>query len=464
MKKIFKVAIVVLFLIIFFTSCSKNNNTTQKAVIQTSPSKLMTSQKNSTQKTTSQKTTSQMMPSQTTLFQTSPSQTLPSLPAKTILSQTITQTPTIIQYNNVAPGKVAIAGTVEVGSRIIVRGGVQEEQTNSHDKYFMITVNIDNPNMSELKIYAKVNDKEESQPAVISAKYNSSAKTISTVSIGNNYQLHFGSSTPDFLRNNLFSTSQIKQLVDTANDRARWLKQDGRNAELIYVIVPGPLTIYPESAPNELTPQNNESRLEQFTKALKASDVTVFNLKDLFMEHKNEQNLYYKTDSHWNEYAGYIAYKELFDYIKVSYPAAAPRPLTDFELSMQYTNGGDLLQYINFDKSQIRDYSVSLKPKFVYPLQFKKFDGDSLQLDARAIAPRFDIKNDNATLPKGVVFRCSYGTHIMDIMSDRFNRVVFDEMWQYRFDRDLIQEVNPDYVIYILAERNIFELLKDSYK
>lgn len=451
MKRIFKVAIAAFFLIIFFSSCSKNNNPTQKEVTQTTTPKLNTSQK-----TPTKTTPTQIIPSETT--------SLPTLPSKTVSSQKITDTPEILQYINIAPGIVAIAGTVEAGSKIIVKGGTQEEQTNSHDKFFMITVNIEYSSKPELKVYAKVNGKEESQPAIIKAEYNNAARTISTVSIGNNYQLHFGSSTPDFLRNNLFSDFELKQLVETANERARWLKQDGRNAELIYVIVPGPLTIYPESAPNGLTPQNNESRLEQFTKALKNSDVTVFNLTDLFMQHRNEQYLYFKTDSHWNEYAGYIAYKELFDYIKERFPAAAPRPLTDFDVSMQYTDGGDLLQYLGFNKTIIRDYSVFLKPKFDYPLQFKKFDGNSIQLDARAIAPRFDIKNNNDKLPKGVVFRCSYGTHIMDIMSDRFNHVVFDDMWQYRFDRDLIQEVNPDYVIYILAERNIFELLKDNYR
>lgn len=52
------------------------------------------------------------------------------------------------------------------------------------------------------------------------------------------------------------------------------------------------------------------------------SDTTLINLKAIFLKHRkqSQQQLYYKTDTHWNLYGAYLTTKELYQKLKPFYP------------------------------------------------------------------------------------------------------------------------------------------------
>jgi len=63
------------------------------------------------------------------------------------------------------------------------------------------------------------------------------------------------------------------------------------------------------------------------------------------------------------------------------------------------------------------------------------------------------MERDDAKLPRAVMFRDSYATHLIPFLSEYFQRIVY--VWRYHFDRALIERERPDVVIEEMVERRL---------
>ena len=81
-------------------------------------------------------------------------------------------------------------------------------------------------------------------------------------------------------------------------------------------------------------------------------------------------------------------------------------------------------------------------------------------MDFDATSSRITISTENENLPNCVVFRDSYGVALYEILPERFNNTSYYYTWGYNFDMSYIKKSNPDYVIYIIAERNLDNVIK----
>ena len=90
---------------------------------------------------------------------------------------------------------------------------------------------------------------------------------------------------------------------------------------LVMVIAPDKSTIYPEYMPDQIIKIGSKSRLDQFVDYMhKYGKTPVIDLRlDLIEASKTEQ-MYYKTDTHWDPNAQYIAYKNIISVLSQHYP------------------------------------------------------------------------------------------------------------------------------------------------
>lgn len=86
------------------------------------------------------------------------------------------------------------------------------------------------------------------------------------------------------------------------------------------MIPPNKTTIYSEYYPKWIKVLNNEKGYNIIYDYLSQKGIDLTNLYDLFMKEKNDNYLYYKSDTHWNTYAGYIAYYDIASKIKKDFP------------------------------------------------------------------------------------------------------------------------------------------------
>jgi hypothetical protein len=218
--------------------------------------------------------------------------------------------------------------------------------------------------------------------------------------------------------------------------------------------------------PAEYKPQASTSRLDQIMSSLDKAGITYINIKELFSNHKNDNyKLYWKTDSHWTDYGAYLVYKELFDHISKKFPAATPRAFSEFDWVEDYYVGGDMSYYLEYyfgyytPDLLMKEYNVLRKPKFTMPNAIrgiKRYQSDKiLTFDQSIMTAKKVLQTSRSNLPSAIVMRDSYSTQMYDILAERFNTTVYQSMWSFSINYQDIGKYDPDYLIYIIVERNL---------
>lgn len=377
-----------------------------------------------------------------------------------------TAKPTISGTVNVTASTICVTGKCEEGAEIIVRGGVSDVSFSADKIYFMGTVDVpDTGKTVKLQVSAIVDGKSESEPATVNAMFMKQVKEIRgdafEVIVGADSQGHFVSALPDYEGTNLMQEGQINSLTERIKARVDWLADNTNGTELIYVVVPNSMTVYPETVPAKYKQFTGEGRSAQFIKAAEAAGATVLNVTDSLLSHKeDEYKLFHKTDSHWTEYGSWVAYTDIMNYISQKWPDAKPRTAEEMGFYEKDVDGGDMPYYLTLDIKKVRELAVFSNPNIEMPMTTLKYVSDhGLNMNHDTTPKYKDLKTNRSNLPSAYVMRDSYGIAMYDMLAERFNRTVYEGMWSYGFDTDKIKSLNVDYVIIIIAERNLGDVL-----
>ena len=138
--------------------------------------------------------------------------------------------------------------------------------------------------------------------------------------------------------------------------------------------------------------------------------------------------------------------------------------------------GGDVSYYLEYydgtyrSNLPMKEYNVLRTPKFNMPSQIKnikRYVSDKILTFNAANVQYWNLIDTNRpNLPSAVVMRDSYSTQMYDILAERFDVTCYKDMWSITtnpYDGD-ISYYKPDYVIYIIVERNLNLLQLKSEK
>jgi len=119
------------------------------------------------------------------------------------------------------------------------------------------------------------------------------------------------------------------------------------NIYYLEMLIPDKNSVYP----NKLPVQSN--RNVKTTKLKKRGETT---LLSLFNQEK-KYPVYYKTDSHWNRYGSYLAYRNIIENIAVKYPQISAAKIKNNTISLIPKKGGDLANIV-IQKSLYSDFET----------------------------------------------------------------------------------------------------------
>lgn len=143
-----------------------------------------------------------------------------------------------------------------------------------------------------------------------------------------------------------------KQLLKTSQlleDRKVWL--DSLGIEYLFLPIPNKEPIYEEYLPYKIRENRGKSKYEQIIGYTKEhSTFTNFiDVQQLFLDYKLEQQqqqLYLKTDSHWNYDGAYLVYREIIKRLQPKFPDLQPlEPNKEKTWSTNFS--GDLAYLMN---------------------------------------------------------------------------------------------------------------------
>ena len=365
---------------------------------------------------------------------------------------------------------ILIGGRCSQGAKIRVTGGLEEILTGSDFGDFLVEVPIPKEGVTELKVSAKVEGKEWSDEIkfVVKAKKDVTMfeeSGIYAVIVGDDYQSVFYDCVPDYIGSNLIKDNEKTALQARVEKKYQDLRGKGLNTEIIYFLIPTPMNIYAELMPKRYTRFTENSLTKQFTEAVTAGGATVIDLTDTMMSHKHDEfKIYFKTDSHWTEYGAYWGYVDLMNYISKKFPDAAPRPITDFHFYNKQVNFGDIYHTLRLEMPTLKETAPFVDFKFDPPCGhanlYNNTQGESVVFDHNVMSKARTTKtNLSGNFPKAYIFRDSFGGSIYAYLTDRFSEITWQAYWNYKYDINAIAKANPDYIIYLITERNIKSII-----
>jgi len=249
-----------------------------------------------------------------------------------------------------------------------------------------------------------------------------------------------------------FSPTELARCQALIESHTSLLAQKG--IRYIFLITPDKQTIYPE-----LYPRKRSIRLNQLLDHMRThSQATCPDIRSHLVSTKAKQQVYYRTDSHWNEYGAYACYECLSEILRTWFPRVRTVPLSDFEIVAEPSPPyalwyyGDLSWLLGGLADQYTEKWWYLKARCGY----RAHKTDEVVPMKAPLGPgshSYATEQKDSTLPKAVVFHDSFGVRLAPLLSESFHRVVFIPSSQ--FDPDVIEREKPDVVIFQMVERKL---------
>lgn len=220
-------------------------------------------------------------------------------------------------------------------------------------------------------------------------------------------------------------------------------------ARLLFVATPYKNTAYPEYVPTEISQIGKISHLDQIFALLGLhSSFRVLDLGRTMQQAKKYGQIYYSTDSHWNDLGSLFAYQAILGELKMDFPQLSPHPLSDFIVSMQPPKVMDL-SYIIGDSS-LAEERVQLQ------YLFKQVShSDSMVLPSGRQINFSRIRNSD--LPVALFFHDSFLYSVMPLLSEHFSATYYVDIMASNdiLPRAWVEQIQPDVVVIVLNEHII---------
>ena len=373
-----------------------------------------------------------------------------------------TPAPVLTAKTFLAEDRYCIAGKGEEGAQIRIEGGVSPAFATVIDGQFIVELFVENQTSEdiELNLYATAENKAESDPLTVTVGKSEKRETR-PVYAGKNNHLHYADTIADFLGKSLFSDRNLEMIKIRSENLQQRLKDEGLKTQVVIFVTPSHNTIYPETMPDFLIEQkvSDNSKLKQLTETFAYSTVKFINPYDRLMKEKENYFIYNRTDTHWNELGAYFGYCELFNYIGETFSNAKPLPLSDFDVYNEIVRGGDIIPMLEFNQDEYIENSVVVRIKNPKVTDLFRGNTDEIPYQESFYHKFYEYDSGDKSKPSILMYRDSFSVSLMSPMAETAGRIVFYNMWDYNINIDYVKEINPDFLIVQVVERNLENLI-----
>ncbi len=189
-----------------------------------------------------------------------------------------------------------------------------------------------------------------------------------------------------------------------------------RNITLLVVIPPNKATIYPDTLPPEIPKLAPRSELDELVGYMNTHDPGVLiDLRPALELARQNRDVYYKTDTHWNSYGAFVGYTEIMKALSPAYPELTPRELSRFKLKSIPPQIRDLGVLIG--STSIVEATSELMPKRTVSVQWVTYNDDFLPMQSS-----YTERND---LPVLLMYRDSFGVWLQSFLAPHFSKATF---------------------------------------
>lgn len=259
-----------------------------------------------------------------------------------------------------------------------------------------------------------------------------------TVVVGSNGWLYYSSTVDDYLKKNVLSKRCIKDITHNLLLVQEYVQNKG--AKFIFTVAPNKNSLYGENMPFYLQKKaGNVKNMDMLEKEIEKHNISYMDLFALF--EGQDEELYLKRDSHWNQKGAVLVYNALLDKLDIEHDSYKDTDVV--YLKQEY---GDLNKML---------YPLTAKPEWNY---FYQKDNDfSYKTDTKSVEEPWIETQNSKGKDSLLMFRDSFGNTLLPLMADVFANGYFSKGVPQNI-AGYMDMYNPEVVIFEKVERNISEL------
>lgn len=262
-----------------------------------------------------------------------------------------------------------------------------------------------------------------------------------SVILGDNGWLYYTSTRKDYLRQNPMTEREISNAAHNLSLVQQYVK--GQGASFLFTVAPNKNSLYGENMPYYFQRKASNARnMEMLAPKLKEYGVAYLDLFSLF--EAQDEILYLKRDSHWNQKGAVLVFNALLNQLEVEHDTY--ETVKALRLKEEY---GDLNRML---------YPLAAEPEWNY--FYQKEPGFTYVTDTGSVEDAW-IETENK---KGsgalLMFRDSFGNTLLPLMADTFSRGYFSRGEPQNIG-EYMEQCQPDVVILEKVERNIREFAEN---
>ena len=241
--------------------------------------------------------------------------------------------------------------------------------------------------------------------------------------------------------------AELETWTRILEERRDWLSEHG--AAFLLVLVPDKHLMYPEYMPDGLPRFSEVHPLDQLSHYLALhSDVEVLDLREALLAAKQQDRVYHRTDSHWNELGAYAAYRAIHERLRSLVPALADVEPIGVERSRRDEPGMGLARIVG--RAAIAHEEVLAATPVDPRSRIKPEHRAGYAERVRTLVPIAHGVDDDA-LPRAIMFRDSFANALIPYLSEDFQRILY--VWNRDVDPRIVRIEQPDVVIQEIVGR-----------
>ena len=238
---------------------------------------------------------------------------------------------------------------------------------------------------------------------------------------------------------NLLSEEELQNLAQNCINQRDFLEEQGK--EFVIFIAPNKERVYSEYMPDKYgEPAENYRALQIYDYLKENTDIRiVYPYAEIMRAKAVGSNIYYKTDTHWNEIGSYVGAAALLKELGIDMPDILSDDIT---ITKGENAAGDLAGMLNLTKQlQNTDHGYIVEGYDDHKAECMEWDFSTV----------YSYQATNADPRKLYVIRDSFSTAMAPYLGSQFNESCFRHVGTYSYD-DLAAE-NPDVVVFERVER-----------
>jgi hypothetical protein len=240
----------------------------------------------------------------------------------------------------------------------------------------------------------------------------------------------------------------------------------GLGVKYLFVSVPNKISIYDEYLPERIQAGRGTTFYEQFTFFLEQEIrfENFVNLYPVLRGNKQEEQLYFKTDTHWSNAGSLLAFNQIMKHCSAWFPEEI-RYVTDKEVVRKEVSFSGDLTYLMHQEKTVKEQvdvvsiadpcaerrNIHLSPASQY---FQGMD-----------SPTSRLPSENGCSEKkltALILHDSFGIPLQRYFNERFKKVIYSQYMKLDELQRLIVGEHPDIVIEIWVARNLERALSST--